>query len=173
MDQLTSTEPATLHCARHSGVETLLRCGRCDTPICPRCSVMTPVGARCPDCAQVRRPPMYDLSGRYLWQALAAAVVLVIAGGFVFTYALGFLARSFFIGAILYAAAGFGIAEALSAVANRKRGPRLQWLAVITTVLTTQWIMVATLVLMHGVSLNPPSLVLTAIATAIAWARLR
>jgi hypothetical protein len=154
-------------------VETLLRCGRCDTPICPRCLVMTPVGARCPDCAQVRRPPMYDVSGRYLWQALGAALAIVAGGGFVFTYALGFFGRSIFIAGILYVVAGIGIAEALSAAANRKRGPRLQWLAVVTTILTTQWIMLATLVLMHGISLNPLSLVLTAVAAAIAWARLR
>ena len=173
MDELTSTEPETLHCARHPAVETLLRCGRCETPICPRCSVMTPVGARCPDCARVRRPPTYDVSGRWLWQALGAAVALVVGGGFVFTYVLGFIGRSLFIGAILYLVAGIAVAEALSAAANRKRGPRLQWLAVATTVLATQWITLATLVLMRGISLNPTSLLLSALAGAVAWARLR
>src|SRR5207248_9703096 len=38
-------------CARHPSVETFLRCGRCGTPICPKCLVHTPVGARCPTCA--------------------------------------------------------------------------------------------------------------------------
>ena len=33
----------------------MLRCGRCETPICPRCLVGTPVGARCPTCARVKR----------------------------------------------------------------------------------------------------------------------
>jgi len=45
----------TLRCARHPNTETVLRCGRCDTPICARCMVMSPVGARCPSCAQVKR----------------------------------------------------------------------------------------------------------------------
>src|SRR3990170_1837286 len=36
----------TTHCARHPDTETGLLCGRCETPICPRCVVMTDVGAR-------------------------------------------------------------------------------------------------------------------------------
>ncbi|HEX2914551.1 MAG TPA: B-box zinc finger protein [Chloroflexia bacterium] len=40
-----------VYCARHPEVETGLRCGRCDTPICPRCMVHADVGIRCPDCA--------------------------------------------------------------------------------------------------------------------------
>ena len=41
-------------CADHPDVETRLRCSRCGRPICPRCSVRTPVGMRCPDCAGTR-----------------------------------------------------------------------------------------------------------------------
>lgn len=40
-----------LYCARHPQTETGLRCGRCDTPICPRCMVHASIGIRCPDCA--------------------------------------------------------------------------------------------------------------------------
>ena len=173
MDQLTAGDPATLHCARHPGVETLLRCGRCETPICPRCSVATPVGFRCPSCAQVRRPPMYDVSGRYAWQALGAAIGLVLAGGFVFSLVVGFAGRSIFVAAILYVLAGLGIAEALTAAANRKRGPRLQGLAAATTVLATQFSTVLALVFAHRLVLNPLTLILSAIAAAIAWTRLR
>ena len=45
---MTATGPTT--CERH-GTATALRCGRCETPICPRCSVRTEVGQRCTDCA--------------------------------------------------------------------------------------------------------------------------
>ena len=172
MDQLTATEP-TLHCARHPNVETVLRCGRCETPICPRCSVITPVGARCPDCARVRRPPMYDLSGRYVWQALAAAVGLVVAGSFVFGLALSIAGRSILLLGVLYVLAGIGIAEALSASANRKRGPRLQALAAVTTILVTQSSLLLALVLAHRLVVNPIMLLLTAAAAVIAWSRLR
>ena len=163
MDQLAGSETTTLYCARHPNVETLLRCGRCETPICPRCMVSTPVGMRCRDCAQVRRPPMYDVSGRWLWQALAAAVSLI----------LGFAGRSIFLLAILYLLAGVAIAEILSAAANRKRGPRLQLMAAVVTVLVTQSPALIALVLFHRLPFDVISLLLTAVAAAIAWGRLR
>ncbi|HLQ33395.1 MAG TPA: hypothetical protein VK457_11965 [Chloroflexota bacterium] len=172
MDEL-ATESATLHCARHPGVETLLRCGRCETPICPRCMVATPVGMRCRECAQVRRPPMYDVTGRYLWRALAAALGLVVAGGFVFNLVLSFAGRSILLAAILYLLAGTVIAEALSAAANRKRGPRLQVVAAVTTVLATQAPTLVALALTHRLPINLIALLLTAVAAAIAWTRLR
>jgi hypothetical protein len=172
MDEL-ATESATLHCARHPGVETLLRCGRCETPICPRCMVATPVGMRCRECAQVRRPPMYDVTGRYLWRALAAALGLVVAGGFVFNLVVSFAGRSILLAAILYLLAGAVIAEALSAAANRKRGPRLQVIAAVTTVLATQAPTLVGLALTHRLPINLIALLLTAVAAAIAWTRLR
>lgn len=39
-------------CARHQAIETTLKCSKCETPICPKCAVLTPVGYRCPDCGQ-------------------------------------------------------------------------------------------------------------------------
>jgi hypothetical protein len=171
MEPLTEVE--TLHCARHSGVETVLRCGRCETPICPKCMVSTPVGMRCPDCAKVRRPPMYDVAGRWLWQAIGAAVLLVAAGGFAFSLLLGVAGRSIIFAAILYLAAGFAVGEALSAAANRKRGPRLQALAVVTAVLATQWSTLLGLVAGGRFIPNVVSLLLSALAAAIAWNRLR
>jgi hypothetical protein len=45
-----------MRCARHSGTETDLTCGRCGTAVCPRCLVHVEVGIRCPRCApQPRR----------------------------------------------------------------------------------------------------------------------
>ena len=48
-------EPPPQRCARHPDTETFLRCGRCDTPICAKCAVQTPVGARCRACSGVKR----------------------------------------------------------------------------------------------------------------------
>ncbi len=39
-------------CAKHTKTITRLRCGRCETPICPRCTVHTPAGMRCRACAK-------------------------------------------------------------------------------------------------------------------------
>jgi rhomboid protease GluP len=52
------SEPASagpMYCYRHPDRETLLRCGRCDRPICAECQVRHPVGIRCPECAPVRQ----------------------------------------------------------------------------------------------------------------------
>jgi membrane associated rhomboid family serine protease len=41
-------------CYRHSDRETNVSCASCDRPICPDCMTVTPVGMRCPECAQER-----------------------------------------------------------------------------------------------------------------------
>jgi len=45
-----TTQP--VHCANHPGVETSLRCNRCEKPICVRCAVRTPTGYRCRECVR-------------------------------------------------------------------------------------------------------------------------
>lgn len=49
------SESTVTRCARHPGTDTRLSCSECGTAICPRCSVATPVGQRCPDCARLPR----------------------------------------------------------------------------------------------------------------------
>jgi len=47
------TEETTIPvCYRHPGRHTRLRCASCNRPICPECSVDTPVGQKCPECAR-------------------------------------------------------------------------------------------------------------------------
>jgi hypothetical protein len=117
-----SSDDQTLRCARHPGVETVLRCGRCETPICPRCLVATPVGARCPTCARVKRFAL-TTKPRELAQAIALGVGAA---------ALGTLILSFipFLGLIGYALLGFVVGEAVSVGANRKRARELAPIAV-------------------------------------------
>ena len=64
-----------MQCTEHPSVETELACGKCETPICPRCLYHTPVGARCRSCANIRRLPMYNLSAGHLLRGLGAALV--------------------------------------------------------------------------------------------------
>jgi membrane associated rhomboid family serine protease len=46
--------PTAPTCYRHPGRETYLSCSDCGKPICADCSIDTPVGQKCPDCAKSR-----------------------------------------------------------------------------------------------------------------------
>jgi len=113
-----------MQCARHSGVETGLACGRCETPICPKCAVMTDVGARCPSCAPTRKLPQFELSPLLLLRGAGAALVSGTALGSLWAFllpgGLGFLAL------ILAFVLGYAVGEAVSWATNRKSGPALQ-----------------------------------------------
>jgi hypothetical protein len=51
---VSAGEPGLFFCARHQKVTTRVRCGHCEAPICSRCTVYGPVGARCRPCAKHR-----------------------------------------------------------------------------------------------------------------------
>lgn len=108
-------------CKRHPQVETSLYCSKCEEPICPRCMVQTPVGARCSSCARLNRLPTYRLSPVYYLRALGAAILLAAGTGLAWGFIKSFLPFGFF-NILLGAAVGYGIAEGLSLAVNRKRG---------------------------------------------------
>jgi hypothetical protein len=72
-------EPGVYWCAKHKNVQTRLRCGRCETPICPKCTKMGPTGARCPKCISNRASHIYQVSPL---QLLLTFVVTALLGGF-------------------------------------------------------------------------------------------
>ena len=66
-------------CERHKE-ETLLRCGRCEKPICPQCTVHGPAGARCPDCGTFRSSHLFQIApGRLAASAGACAAAVALA----------------------------------------------------------------------------------------------
>ncbi len=116
-----------MQCVRHPKVETGLTCGRCETPICPRCAVFTDVGARCPTCAPARKLPQFEIGPVYLLRAAAAALAAGVGLGAVWGTLLpgrigifGLLAAGFI---------GYLIAGAVSTATNRKSGTPLQVIA--------------------------------------------
>ncbi len=122
--------PRIVQCPRDPGVETALRCSRCDTPICPRCLVQTPVGARCRDCARIVKSPVYTLDQmQVLRAALASVVGGVVMGGIwlliLAPFTVGFL--SIFIGAGL----GYVFTRLMELATGRKREPVVAGLAVV------------------------------------------
>jgi hypothetical protein len=122
------------YCARHPEVETYLRCGRCDTPICPRCLVQTPVGARCPTCANVSRLPTMDVTTPFLLRGLGAALVAGAALGAFWGYLSGGRFGLFLI-FLVGIGLGWAMAEAVSLATNRKRSTTLAACAVAGIVL--------------------------------------
>lgn len=161
----------TVYCARHPTVETTLRCGRCDTPICPRCLVQTPVGARCRDCAGVRRLPTYNVTPLMMLRALGAGFAAAAGIGGVWGYLLSATGTYGFFVIFIGLGIGWLISEAISAATNRRMGPPLAAVAVVSTVLTY---LIRNVVL--GVDLIPQNdfwgYVVTAIAAFFAARRL-
>ncbi len=120
------TGPETTRCAAHPDVETALRCGKCGKPICPKCMVQTPVGARCRECAKLYKLPTYRVSGIFYLRAAGTALGVAIVIGVVWGIINNFLSF-FLLNLILAAGVGYGIGELVGLSVNRKRSP---WLAV-------------------------------------------
>jgi hypothetical protein len=115
-----------MKCAAHPDVETSLRCNKCGTPICPKCMVQTPVGARCPRCAKVSKLPTFSVSGGYYLKGAGTALGMAVATGLAWG-AIDSVMPYFYLGLVLAGAVGYAIGEVVSLSVNRKRE---LWLAV-------------------------------------------
>lgn len=121
-----------MKCATHPDVETNLKCGKCEKPICPRCMIQTPVGARCRECARLYKLPTYRLSLQYYFRAVGTALGMAIATGAIWGLA-GRYVPSFYLNIFLGAAVGYGCAEVIGLAVNRKRGTILTVIAGLAT----------------------------------------
>ena len=121
-----------MQCALHPDTETLLRCSKCEKPICDRCAVQTPVGARCPECANVQRIPTYVLPKPQLTQAMVVALAVgLVLGAFFGLFQNAIPNRMIWIyGPAVFVGSGYVVGEAIARVTNRKRAPVLQGLAI-------------------------------------------
>ncbi len=70
-------------CYRHPNRETAVSCSSCGRPICPECMTPTPVGMRCPECANQRtrvvRNPTGTPSGLSAHLSTYPATMILIA----------------------------------------------------------------------------------------------
>jgi hypothetical protein len=122
-DRVVRKAEGIMECAKHPRVDTYVRCGRCDRPICPRCMVASPVGMRCRGCAYQRSP----LNQASAIQYLRAGVAALVAG-----VALGWMSLLLF---WLGAAYGYLIGEIVLRAGGRRRGPGMQLIAGVGAVL--------------------------------------
>ncbi len=114
-----------MRCALHPNTETNLTCGKCGQPICPKCLIQTPVGARCPECAAVKRLPVYSVPRIFYVRAVAASLITASALGAVWS----FIPFGGFFLLIIAIGVGYAIGEVVSFSVNRKRGRGLQVIA--------------------------------------------
>ena len=120
-----------VQCATDPEVETNLCCSRCGKPICPKCLVQTPVGARCRDCAQLRRLPIYQVSPTHYLIAIAVALAGAVGGGIIW----GFIPLGGLLAIFIALGVGYVLGEAISVSVNRKQGRGLQVIAGISVFL--------------------------------------
>lgn len=118
----TTWPKGVVSCLRDPGVQTALRCSRCEKPICPKCLIQTPVGARCRDCAQINKSPVYTMTNAVMARAATASVV----GGVVMGLIWGFVLLPFsfgFLSILVGAGLGYAFTRMMEFATGRKRGP--------------------------------------------------
>lgn len=68
--------PTTV-CYNHPDRETMLRCNRCNRPICTSCAVLTPTGYRCKQCVRGQQK-VFD-TAQWIDYPLAVVIAAVLA----------------------------------------------------------------------------------------------
>ena len=124
-----------MRCATHPEIETNLRCAKCGKPICPKCLVETPVGAKCQECAGLSQLPTYHVSTPYYLRAIGTALVIAVICGLVWSVVMS-LMPFFYLNLLLAAGGGYAIGEVVSLSVNRKRGTGLAIVAGIAVVIS-------------------------------------
>ncbi len=119
-------EATVLHCTWHPQRETLLRCNRCDRPMCLECAVRHPVGLRCIECTRALRSPLYRVSPAGYLRATIVAIAVGALAAVPAALLSGFL---WLLGLLVAGPLGAGVAEAVSIASGRKRGRPLAVIA--------------------------------------------
>ena len=164
-------------CSRHGDRETLLTCGRCGRPYCTDCLIHTPAGLRCHECAGVSRYAAEQATFGAVWQTVAitaaASAGTFIVGGWLFILLLAGIAG--IAGATRWAPLVIRrtrtrtlVVMALSFFGGTILGPLVFALGLM--LVQGDFAPGAALAIALG---NPLLLLFTALATGIAWWRLR
>ena len=136
---MTETEAATvapLHCANHPDRETMLRCNKCDKPICYDCAMRTPVGYRCKECVREQQNIYYNAEKSDVLIGGVVALMLGLGFGVLAYIARGVMqlvpAGGLFaiIGAVFIGPAVGGlVAEVVRRAVKKRRAREMKWVA--------------------------------------------
>ena len=126
---------APLICANHPGVETTLRCNRCEKPICPKCAISTPTGYRCKECVR-NQQKKFDTAewNDYVFGFLVAGV-LSLVGSLLISLVGGIGFIGWFLVVISAPTAGAIIAETVRRVIRGHRAKSLFFTILIAVIL--------------------------------------
>ena len=170
----------TLYCPRDPEVQTILRCGRCGSLICPSCLVQSPVGSRCPSCATIGRSPMQDSSRAQMVKAIITGVVVAVLSGPALVGILllvDSIPRGTAFGALVgFVAIGYIAGEAVRRVVGYKLDKRFQYIAglsVFGAYMTATFVLLASPNLRNDVFSNIVALAGMGVGIWIAMARVR
>ena len=121
---MTETQPNLdkLFCYIHPQRETLLRCNRCERPICVECAVLTPTGYRCKMCVKSQQKTFETAQTQDLVLAVIISVIISFAGSII-AGRLGFLTI------LIAPGAGIITAEVVRRAVHRRRSKLLFQLA--------------------------------------------
>jgi len=111
---MTEETAPKLYCYVHPDRETLLRCNRCERPICSQCAILTPTGYRCKNCVRGQQKIFDTAQSTDLIIGAGISLVLSFLGSLI-AGVMGFF--TIFIAPI----AGVIIAEAVRWAVRRRR----------------------------------------------------
>ena len=124
VDRVEQDAPAeeVTYCKNHPDRETLLRCNKCDEPICPECAVLTDVGYRCKECIRGLQDKYYNAEPKDNWIALAVSFIVTVIALPILGFILGFF--GFFFGSIIALFVGSGAGTSLAQIIRQAVGKR-------------------------------------------------
>ena len=115
---MTPDSQDTLFCYNHPDRATMLRCNRCERPICASCAVKTPTGYRCRECVRGQQKVFETAVWSDYLIGIVLAGVLAAVGSYIVTY-IGFFTL------LLAPAIGTLIAEVVRRAIRRRRSKQL------------------------------------------------
>jgi hypothetical protein len=168
-DHASQPTEEVLYCANHPNRETMLRCNKCNKPICVECAVQTPVGYRCKECVRQQQDKFYtaslsDKSKGYI-VAGVSGILLGIGAILMGMFLGGFfgIILAFFVGPAI----GGGLGELTWRAAGRKRSRNFN---LYTTAITT---VIAALIVLAILQLSLTGFITVGLAASAMYARLR
>lgn len=167
--------PPALRCKYHPRTETLLRCNKCDAPICVACARRTPVGYRCRGCIRAQQDKAYTLEPRDAWAAFGASFGLSCLLWPLLGALLGALGGFFGLVAAVVAggAAGGGLAQLIRRAVQRRRGRHLRSVMLAGLLAGGLVGSLGALILLSFWPFNVPLLVFAGVTLAAAWPLLK